>query len=164
MADKRWWMGFEGKMYIALGLGITDTKNMTEFEHVKDPKIGIAFDDVEVTLRIHKGVKAYEKGLVDYPISFSCPNVKDVTILNNITSYSEPEDIGIIKTALFARHQPISIMMVDPDGDGFVGDYYVFTGDKTEEAADAQQFECEAKPSGVGKGVKRLINHVIVED
>jgi len=136
-------MGFEGKFYVGPA-GSTSPANMTLADTVRNPKYSYKFSDVDATLRRHMGIKAYIKGMLDVTVSFTLP------IMINESSASH----ALITNALKSRRMPIAICMIsDEDGEGIIGDFEVFGGDKSEEDENLQEFEVECKPSAAGRPV-----------
>ena len=135
-------MGFEGDLYIGPAgcTSHTDTQ-MILAGSIKDPKYTYGFSDVDATLRKHRGNKAYQKGILDVTISFSLPNL----IHDDGT---RPADTALLLEALRSRRMPLTIIMLDREGgEGPIGDFEIFGGEKSEESENAQMFEIEAKPS-----------------
>jgi hypothetical protein len=140
-------IGFEGKMYIgpAGKESPTDT-GMILAENIKDPSFTYGFTDIEATLRRHQGTKAYAKGELDIEITFNMPDVKD-------PDQARAPDTAILLESLKNRKSPITIIMLDETGgEGIIGDFELFSGDKSEENDDQQAFDVTAKPSAAGRG------------
>ena len=136
-------MGFEGAMYVA-PRGATSTSGMTLAGSVKNPKVTYSYDEVDASLRRHRGLKVVQKGMLDITINFTLPNIKP-----------RSADAALIFASMMDRRQPISICMLDEEGgEGFIGDFELLGGDKSEENENAQEWEITAKPSAVGNGVR----------
>ena len=141
-------MGFEGDMYIGpAGCTSHTDPQMMLAGSVKDPKYTYGYSDVDATLRKHRGNKAYQKGILDVIISFTLPNLEH-------DDGTRPADVALILASLRNRRMPLTIIMLDKDGgEGPIGDFEIFGGDKSEESENAQEFEIEAKPSVAGRAV-----------
>jgi hypothetical protein len=141
-------MGFEGKMYVGpAGKTSPNDTGMVLADSIKDPQYSYQYSEVDATLRRNNGRKAYQKGILDVSISFTLPN--EVTTGSNRTADSQ-----LILNSLRNRHQPITIIMLDHDGgEGLIGDFELFSGDKSEEGENLQEWTIEAKPSVEGRPV-----------
>jgi len=127
-------MGFEGQFYVDGVLA----------ESIRNPKYSYQYSDVDATLRKHKGVKAYAKGMLDISVSFTLPNIKP-----------RQPDAVIILAALKDRRKTVKIKMLDEEGgEGIEGDFILLGGDKSEEDENVQEWEIEAKPAAAGNPVE----------
>ena len=141
-------MGFEGDIYVGpAGCTSHTDPQMMLAGSVRNPKYSYGYSDVDGTLRKHRGSKAYAKGMLDVIISFILPNLRHA-------DGTRPADTALILASLRSRRMPITIIMLDIDGgEGPIGDFEIFNGDKSEEDENAQEFEIEAKPSAAGRKV-----------
>ncbi len=141
-------MGFEGKIYVGPA-GKTSPKDegMMLADSIRNPKYSWKYTDTDATLRRHGGVKAFIKGMLEVVVNFELPNLK-----NN--DGTRPADIALMLHSLKNRRAPITIIMVDEeDGEGIIGDFELFGGDKSEEDENLQAWDVEAKPSAAGRKV-----------
>jgi hypothetical protein len=116
-------------------------------DSIRNPKYSWGYSEVDATLRRHEGAKAYMKGMLEVSISFTLPNEKN-------TDGTRPPDTTLLLKAMRERHYPITIIMVDEaNGEGPVGDFELFGGDKSEEDENLQAWEIDAKPAGAGRKV-----------
>jgi hypothetical protein len=151
-------MGFEGKFYVGLydpddPCTSQDDPRMVLAESIRNPKYSYKFDEVDVTLRKHRGTKAYQKGMLDISLSFSLPNMNDLPV------EQIPADAALILMSLRDRHMPLTIIMLDKEfGEGIIGEFELLGGDKSEEDANVQEFEIEAKPSAAGRKVEWYVS------
>jgi hypothetical protein len=142
-------MGFEGKFYV----GPKGCKSPTDpgvilADSVRNPKYSYKYGDVDATLRRHMGTKAYMKGMLDVGVSFTLPNLKN-------DDGTRPADTALILESMRERRQPLTIIMLDEEGgEGIIGDFELFGGDKSEEDENLQEWEIEAKPSAAGRKVE----------
>ena len=137
-------MGFQGQFYVG-PKGSTDPSTMILADTVRNPKYTYQYGEVDATLRRHAGTKAYMKGLLDVSISFTLPIMQDE---------SSPSH-ALILASLQSRKMPIAICMLDSEGgEGIIGDFELFGGDKSEEDENLQEFEVSAKPSAAGRKVE----------
>ncbi|MDR1493140.1 MAG: hypothetical protein LBT05_10515 [Planctomycetaceae bacterium] len=141
-------MGFEGKFYVGpSGKESPTASGMILADSVRNPQYTWQYTDVDATLRRHNGIKAYIKGMLDVSITFTLPNEK-------LASGSRSADAQLILDALRNRHTPITIIMLDvTGGEGLIGDFELFSGDKSEEDENLQEWTIEAKPSAAGRAV-----------
>ena len=140
-------MGFEGKIYVGPA-GSRSPDSMILADSIRNPKYSWKYSDVDATLRRHQGVKAFIKGMLEVAINFTLPNLKN-------EDGSRPPDIALMLESLKERRKPIAILMIDEeDGEGIVGDFELFGGDKSEEDENLQAWDIEAKPSAAGKKVQ----------
>ena len=141
-------MGFEGDMYIGpAGCTSHTDPQMMLAGSIKDPKYTYGYSDVDATLRKHRGNKAYQKGILDVIISFTLPNLEH-------DDGTRPADVALILASLRNRRMPLTIIMLDKTGgEGPIGDFEIFGGEKSEESENPQTFEIEAKPSVAGRAV-----------
>jgi len=138
-------MGFEGAFYVGPRGGTSpDAVAMILAECIRNPKLTYSYSEVDATLRRHQGVKAYQKGLLDVTITFTLVNLKPRTA-----------DLALMLNSMLGRRQPITIIMLDEaGGEGIIGDFELFGGDKTEEDEDVQAWEITARPSAAGRKVQ----------
>lgn len=141
-------MGFEGNIYVGpAGKTKPDDEGMMLADSIRNPKYGWKYTDVDGTLRRHRGVKAYIKGMLDVVVNFTLPNLKN-------DDGTRPEDVALMLESLKNRRKPITIIMVDEEGgEGIIGDFELFGGDKSEEDENLQAWEIESKPSAAGRKV-----------
>ncbi|MDR1922796.1 MAG: hypothetical protein LBQ66_00360 [Planctomycetaceae bacterium] len=141
-------MGFEGNFYVGpVGLSTPNAVGMLLSESIREPKYGYEYSDVDATLRRHRGRKAHMKGLLDVEITFTLPNEKN-------DDGTRPADTALILESLRGRHTPITIIMLDEEGgEGLIGDFELFSGDKSEADDDVQAWEITARPSAAGRKV-----------
>lgn len=142
-------MGFEGEIYIGPpGKSSPKDEGMILADIIRNPKYSLKYTDVDATLRRHKGTKAYIKGMLDLTINFTLPNLK------KLADKSRSPDVALLLTSLRERRSPLTIIMVDEEGgEGPMGDFELFGGDKSEEDENLQEWQVEAKPSAAGRQV-----------
>jgi hypothetical protein len=141
-------MGFEGVIYIgpAGKTAINDT-SMILADSIREPKYSVEYSDVDATMRKHQGIKAHMKGILDFEITFTLPNLKN-------SDGTRPTDTALILSSLQARQMPLTIFMLDEaSGEGIMGDFEIFGGNKTEADEDVQAWEITARPSAAGRHV-----------
>jgi hypothetical protein len=141
-------MGFEGKIYVGpAGCTSPTESGMMLADSIRNPKYSWKYSDVDATLRRHNGVKAFIKGMLEVGINFTLPNLKN-------TDGTRPSDVALMLQSLKERRCPITIIMIDEeDGEGIIGDFELFGGDKSEEDENLQAWDIEAKPSAAGRKV-----------
>lgn len=149
-------MGHEGRLYLGPA-GIVPLPGKTgvvELIHVKDVKYTYSFGQVDATMRKHRGTKASTKGALEISISFLVENVLIPGVGN--AAGTRPEDVKKILDALFARHKPVSLLMLDQPlalgGTGPCGDFELFPSDKSETDDAVQEWSVAAHVSAEGGG------------
>ena len=136
-------MGFEAAMYVG-PRGSESPAGMVLADSVRNVSLESTFTEVDVTLRRHKGMNAYQKGLQDMTITFTLPTIKPRTA-----------DAALIFNAMRNRRSPIAICILDEeDGEGFIGDFELFGGTNNQEDDDIQNWEITARPAASGKPPK----------
>jgi hypothetical protein len=150
--DQHLLKGFEGKLYIAdiqYQCTIHTDTHVLLAEKIREPKYSYQYANIDATMRVHKGTKAYTKGVLDISIAFTLPIVK-----NDNGSY--PTDTALMMECLLNRNKPITIFMLDEqNGKGIWGDFELYGGEKSEADDDLQAWDVTAYPSAVGRGVDK---------
>ena len=141
-------MGFEGKFYVGpAGCESPEDDGMVLADSIREPKYSYEYSDVDATLRRHEGVHAHMKGILDVEVSFALPNLKN-------DDGTRPADTALILLSLRDRHLPLTVIMIDEEGgEGIIGDFEFFGGEKTEADDDLQAWDIVARPSAAGRKV-----------
>jgi hypothetical protein len=153
-------MGFEGNIYIGpAGSTLHTATGVVLFKNIKDPKIKSSYEEVDATMRRHRGDKAYLHGMRDIEVSFTMFNIKDIVETINVdgevtdTEIKRPADVQLAYDAMFTRNKAVTLFLIDKaGGEGFYGDALLFADEKKEESGEVQQWEVKAKPSAHGTG------------